>query len=57
MLPRIQRLAEALRALHQIAEEASADILAIVATVKRLVFEAAEFALFLYALWLILGRH
>jgi hypothetical protein len=57
MLPRLRRLADALRVIRQIAEEASTDLLAIMVVVKRLVFEVVEFGLFLYALWLIFRRH
>ena len=57
MLRRARRFVTRLVELRRLLEEGTEQLIAIVGTAKRVVFEVAELALFLYALWLVLGRH
>lgn len=43
--------------LSRLLQEGTEQLVVILATTKRIVFELTELVLFLYALWLILGRH
>ena len=57
MLRRARRFVTRLVELRRLLEEGTEQLIAIMGTAKRVVFEVAELALFLYALWLVLGRH
>ena len=56
MLRRAKRLVQTLAELRRLLDDGTQELVVILATAKRVAFEVAELALFLYALWLIIGR-